>query len=99
MAVTHEYISTACLHGQHGSCRKTCKFCDASCRCRQCHWDVSADAVPEPWVDQARKMASDLLAILPPAYIPEHLRQRIAEEPALFWLRGEVQPDGVWTPP
>lgn len=44
-------------------------------------------------------MASDLLAILPPAYIPEHLRQRIAEEPALFWLRGEVQPDGVWTPP
>ena len=30
------YTSTACQHGQHEECRKECKFCGMSCRCR-CH--------------------------------------------------------------
>lgn len=43
----HEYLSTACLHAEHGYCQGAegergpkrpgvCKFCDASCRCA-CH--------------------------------------------------------------
>jgi hypothetical protein len=43
----HDYLSTACLHGEHGYCQGTegqagpktpgkCKFCDAACRCA-CH--------------------------------------------------------------
>lgn len=43
-------------------------------------------------------MACDLLALLPVTYIPAHLFVRISEDPALFWLRGEVQPDGEWKP-
>jgi hypothetical protein len=38
----HRYMSTACLHGHHGACRKTCKFCEVSCRCR-CHQAPHAD--------------------------------------------------------
>jgi hypothetical protein len=33
----HEYTSTACLHGLHDRCRKTCKFCAKRCACA-CHW-------------------------------------------------------------
>jgi hypothetical protein len=29
----HHYISTACQHGIHTRCARTCKFCDAPCRC------------------------------------------------------------------
>lgn len=29
----HAYISTACQHGEHERCRRTCKFCPAECRC------------------------------------------------------------------
>lgn len=36
LAGEHEYVSTACQHDLHGRCRKTCKFCAASCRC-PCH--------------------------------------------------------------
>lgn len=43
----HEYLSTACLHGEHGYCAAPvgqagpkvparCKFCAAPCRC-ECH--------------------------------------------------------------
>ena len=32
----HVYISTACLHEEHGRCRRTCKFCAALCQC-ECH--------------------------------------------------------------
>ncbi len=32
----HRYRSTACLHEQHGECRKTCKFCKTMCVC-SCH--------------------------------------------------------------
>jgi len=28
------YTSTYCIHGDHESCRKTCKTCQAPCRCR-----------------------------------------------------------------
>jgi len=30
--------------------------------------------------------------------VPPELLRRIASDPALFWLRGEVQPDGEWHP-
>jgi hypothetical protein len=32
----HRYLSTACLHGLHDRCRRTCKFCNAPCQCT-CH--------------------------------------------------------------
>jgi len=34
----HVYVSTACLHEEHGRCRRTCKFCAAPCQC-ECHAD------------------------------------------------------------
>lgn len=103
----HNYLSTACFHEVHGdACRKTCKFCDAPCFCT-CHRNpVSGEraAVPEPWVDQARAVAAELLAVLRPLSgtaegMPPELEQRIANDPDLFWLRGEVQPDGEWHEP
>lgn len=30
------YTSTYCIHGDHASCRRACKTCDAACRCA-CH--------------------------------------------------------------
>ena len=41
----HAYTSTACLHGQHDECRRTCKFCAASCRC-SCHHTTADEAAP-----------------------------------------------------
>lgn len=32
----HEYVSTACAHGEHARCRKVCKFCPSACSCSQC---------------------------------------------------------------
>lgn len=32
----HDYLSTACYHGQHDQCRKQCKFCEVGCNCG-CH--------------------------------------------------------------
>lgn len=32
----HDYVSTACVHEEHGQCRVTCKFCPSECRCA-CH--------------------------------------------------------------
>jgi hypothetical protein len=34
---SHSYMSTACHHGLHRDCRRTCKFCTSKCRCH-CHW-------------------------------------------------------------
>ena len=31
------YFSTYCMHRHHESCRRTCKICEAECRC-PCHW-------------------------------------------------------------
>lgn len=30
------YWSTYCIHGRHNECRRTCKTCEAPCRC-ECH--------------------------------------------------------------
>ena len=30
------YLSTACQHNEHETCRKVCKFCPEKCRC-ECH--------------------------------------------------------------
>jgi hypothetical protein len=95
--MAHSYLSTACFHGQHGTtCRSTCKFCDAPCTC-SCHVNpFSGDraALPEPWVDQARDIAVQLLDAVYPADVPDELAQRIADDPDLFWLRGEEAPNG-----
>ena len=32
----HPYLSTACYHELHESCRLQCKFCEATCVC-PCH--------------------------------------------------------------
>lgn len=32
----HTYVSTACWHQMHHTCRQTCKHCDEPCRC-ECH--------------------------------------------------------------
>lgn len=53
MTESHDYLSTACLHGLHEHCNAMvgyagakrpaqCKFCDARCRC-SCHQEP-----PEP---------------------------------------------------
>lgn len=80
----HVYVSTACFHGNCGSCRSTCKYCDAPCS-HNCH---PADlSLPKPWVHQARDIAVLLLAELGPDRVPAVLRERIATDPDLFWLR------------
>ena len=54
----HDYLSTACLHGEHDYCqasagrvgRKTpgvCKFCSAPCRC-PCHGPCGDPLPPGP---------------------------------------------------
>ena len=93
------YVSTACLHrlcAEKGACRQTCKFCDAPCAC-PCHRG-SAAALPEPWVDQARNIARELLryGLSTSEAVPPELLQRIASDPSLFWLRGEERPPGEW---
>jgi hypothetical protein len=93
----HAYISTACFHGLcGGACRKTCKYCDAPCAC-PCHRG-SAAALPEPWVDQARGIARELLryGLSASEVVPPELLHRIDTDPALFWLRGEERPPGEW---
>ena len=50
----HQYLSTGCLHGNHGYCKGTngmngakrpasCKFCGAPCQC-PCHQDGDGNA-------------------------------------------------------
>ena len=93
----HDYVSTACFHGECAACRNTCKYCDAPCS-HGCH-PASAAPLPVPWVDQARGMAVLLLAALGPDGAPDELRERIDGDPALFWLRGEAKPPGEWRGP
>jgi hypothetical protein len=95
-APAHEYVSTACYHGECGSCRNTCKFCDAPCG-HECHPGDAARAFT-PWVDQARDMARMLLMEVRAAEGPwtPQLAERIATDPGLFWLRGEEAPPGTW---
>lgn len=91
----HAYTSTACLHGEHDACRKTCKYCDVSCSCTECD-HTSVSGLPEPWVDQARGIARDLLAELSAERRDPELWRRIESDPAFFWLRGEIAPPGIW---
>lgn len=53
----HIYLSTGCLHGQHGYCKAMtgmqgakrparCKFCDAACQC-PCHPSEETAGQPE----------------------------------------------------
>lgn len=91
----HSYVSTACQHELCGSCRNTCKFCNAPCR-HFCH-SQDAKTAPVASVDQARDIAIELLDLS--SDLPDELAGRIADDPALFWLRGETIPDGVWREP
>ena len=109
-AWVHHYISTACEHALgenrpdlHASCRLSCKFAEdgvESCRC-PCHTGTPPEEFPLPPVDQARNIAGELWAVIHrwPHLVPRALRDRIDSDRHLFWLRGEVQPPGVWTPP
>jgi len=97
-AVPHAYVSTACFHGECGACRDTCKYCDGPCS-HGCH-PASARGLPEPWVDQARGIARELLRhALSASPAPPELVRRIEGDPALFWLRGEAKPPGQWRDP
>lgn len=70
---SHNYLSTACLHGLHDRCRENCKFCAAPCRC-ECH---SVQPAPEdskaraeeierlPKLDIARYQDDGELFVLP----------------------------------
>ena len=98
-APPHAYVSTACVHGECGACRNTCKYCDASCA-HPCH-PATAGGLPEPWVDQARDIARELLryGLGKNEAVPPGLLRRIGSDPALFWLRGEAVPPGEWRDP
>ena len=85
----HAYVSTACAHGECGSCRRTCKYCNAPCL-HDCH--PTAVFLPGSWVDQAREIALLLLGELSAGQRTPELWQRIRTDPALFWLRGETMP-------
>jgi hypothetical protein len=90
----HEYTSTARLHGQCGSCRKTCKYCDASCQ-HGCH--TQAGGRPVAGVDQARGIARELLATWQQdRELSDEFCVRLDSDPDLFWLRGEEAPPGTW---
>lgn len=99
----HHYISTACEHGLCDErCRSTCKFCDAPCQ-HSCHPQSGDRELPPPWVDQARDIAQDLLLAAGGVKGLDRaglggLAHRVRSDPHLFWLRGEAQPPGVWTP-
>lgn len=41
-AIDSHYFSTYCIHGDCGSCRLTCKTCNAPCRC-SCHTPEAND--------------------------------------------------------
>jgi hypothetical protein len=44
----HNYVSTACFHGRHDVCRKSCKFCQVACGC-VCH--QAKETTPERRVE------------------------------------------------
>ena len=100
MTADHEYLSTACVHGECGSCRQTCKYCDASCR-HGCHLASGSKTAPVSWVDQARGVAIRLHDVLQAVGVDlaasdRHLARAIREDPSLFWVRGEAMPPGEW---
>lgn len=86
-AATHYYVSTACMHDEHASCRGVCKFCDAPCQCGVC---AAAGSHPPPpaksQVDQARDIARALLGACPVMYLPPEAMTTWRDNPALHWL-------------
>src|SRR5580698_7202767 len=80
----HFYLSTVCYHDECGSCRNTCKHCDAVCACP--HHVATVQPLPEPWVDQARNIARELLryGLSTSEAVPPELLRRISDDPALF---------------
>jgi hypothetical protein len=102
----HHYISTACQHGLcDNRCRRTCKYCDTPCT-HECHTGTPTGPLPPPWVDQARDIARELLDAIQDFEDFDHRQvvtpaqwERIRTDPALFWLRGEEAPPGIWAPP
>ena len=95
MSIAHLYVSTACIHSEHGSCRNTCKFCGDPCVC-PCHPGGAQAAEPLSPVDQARNVARALYAQLR-SDVPVADVSAMAGDPSLFWLHGEVPP-GEWRP-
>lgn len=97
------YLSTACYHEHlagpaalHDACRLTCKFCDAPCSCPQ-HPHESDSPQAVSWVDQARGIARELLALLEEVDgVPYKFHEQLSDDPRLFWLRGEEAPPGTW---
>lgn len=55
----HHYISTACQHGLHEQCRRSCKFCGAICACGKCVHGASStpQTTPDAATLQAQKAA------------------------------------------
>lgn len=108
LAAVH-YLSTACWHEvndgnpeMHASCRATCKWCSQVCSCPN-HPAEDTVSAPPHWVDQARDVARELTDVLGGwkalTGLPGDLGERAANDPALFWLRGEEAPPGEWQPP
>lgn len=77
--MTHKYLSTACYHGKHTSCRLTCKYCEAPCIC-ECH-TVSDPVVVSPDVAktalEAARAAQNLLDKTRAAKTDTELREQI----------------------
>ena len=100
----HHYLSTACFHEAadgdpdlHAACRARCKFCTARCACGR-HPEADGAPATNP-VDQARDIAHVLYGrLLDCSAISPELAARIAGDPDLFWLRGEVQPPDTLQP-
>lgn len=90
----HRYLSTGCLHGQHGYCQKntglagaktaaSCKFCKAPCICH-CHRAVQ---VPEqPATDNTT-----------PAPAPDALPARVQASADLLRHLALAATPGTWT--
>jgi len=43
----HDYTSTACQHGLHERCRRSCKYCGSPCACN-CHVAVAIPPQRQP---------------------------------------------------
>lgn len=43
----HTYVSTACFHGEHEWCRRSCKFCSTPCMCECGHKRVASPPLEE----------------------------------------------------
>lgn len=74
----HDYLSTACHHGLHPRCRRTCKFCDTPCRC-DCHQRSRhpSGAGPDP-LDPILRSRPEI--VTPPGVVRELFAKEFAKE-------------------